>query len=88
MDSSEEEKIEKKVKKNTRQTQISIKAIHKNNIIIGEINIKKEDINKDIQIINSFENVKRKWKMEDRDDDDNEDEDEEENNNKKGGNNF
>ena len=35
------------------------KAIHKNNIIIGEINIKKEDINKDIQIINSYENVQR-----------------------------
>ena len=30
-------------------------------MIIGEIYIKKEDINKDIQIINSFENVKRKW---------------------------
>ena len=29
------------------------------NIIIGEINITKYDINKDIQIINSFENVKR-----------------------------
>ena len=36
------------------------KVIHKNNIIIGEINIKREDINKDIQIINSYENVKRK----------------------------
>ena len=41
---------------------------NKNNII-GEIDIKKEDINKDIRIINSFENVKRKWKWEDRDDD-------------------
>ena len=30
-----------------------------NNIIIGEINISKDDINKDIQIINSFENYKR-----------------------------
>ena len=30
-----------------------------NNIIIGEININKNDINKDIQIINSFENFKR-----------------------------
>ena len=36
---------------------------NKNNIIIGEIYIKKEDINKDIKIINSFENAKRenKW---------------------------
>ena len=36
------------------------------NIFIGEFNIKPEDINKDIQIINSFENVKRinKWKNE------------------------
>ena len=32
---------------------------NKNKIIIGEINIKKDDINKDKQIINSFENVKR-----------------------------
>ena len=31
----------------------------KNNIIIGEINISSNDINKDIQIINSFENYKR-----------------------------
>ena len=30
-----------------------------NNIIIGEINIGPNDINKDIQIINSFENLKR-----------------------------
>ena len=32
------------------------------NIIIGEIYINKEDINKEIQIINSFENIKRKYK--------------------------
>ena len=40
------------------------------NIIIGEIYINKEDINKDIRIINSFENYKRndKWR-EDREDD-------------------
>ena len=34
---------------------------NKNNVIIGEININKNDINKDIQIINSFENHKRKY---------------------------
>ena len=40
------------------------------NIIIGEIYINKEDINKDIRIINSFENCKRenKWRR-DREDD-------------------
>ena len=42
---------------------------NKNNIIIGEIYIKKEDINKDIQIINSFENVKREREWPDEDDD-------------------
>ena len=31
----------------------------RNNIIIGEIFINKDNINKDIRIINSFENVKR-----------------------------
>ena len=33
------------------------------NYIIAEIDIKKEDINKDIIIINSFENVKKENKM-------------------------
>ena len=41
-----------------------------NNIIIGEINIGIYDINKDILIINSFENVKRENKLiEDKKDD-------------------
>jgi len=40
-----------------------------NNIIIGEINIFPDDINKDIQIINSFENHKRIEKLEDKEDD-------------------
>ena len=39
------------------------------NIIIGEIYINKEDINKDIQIINSFENIKRKEEWKDEEDD-------------------
>ena len=34
------------------------------NYIISEIEIKEEDINKDIRIINSFEEVKRKLKWE------------------------
>ena len=38
---------------------------NENNIIIGEIYIKKEDINKEIQIINSFENVKKEYNWED-----------------------
>ena len=38
------------------------------NYIIAEINIKEDEINKDIRIINSFEEVKRKnkfWKIKD-----------------------
>jgi len=42
---------------------------NKNNKIIGEIYIKKEDINKDVRIINSFENVKREYGWKDEDDD-------------------
>ena len=41
----------------------------RNNSIIGEINISSSDINKDIQIINSFENFKRIEKLEDNEDD-------------------
>ena len=39
------------------------------NIIIGEINIGYEDVNQDIQILNSFENVKRINHYNDNDDD-------------------
>ena len=39
------------------------------NIIISEINIKPEDINKDIHIINSFENMKRENKIKNKEDD-------------------
>ena len=42
---------------------------NKNNIIIAEIYINEEDINKDIRIINSFENVKREKEWEHEDDD-------------------
>ena len=42
---------------------------NKNNIIIGEIYINKKDINKDIRIINSFENAKRENGWKDKDDD-------------------
>ena len=38
------------------------------NIIIGEIYINKEDINKDIRIINSFENMEKKWSFANKDD--------------------
>ena len=41
----------------------------KKNIIIGEIYIKKEDLNKNIRIINSYENLKREGKLEDSVDD-------------------
>ena len=33
----------------------------KNNEIIGEINIKEEDINKNIRIINSYEQAKKEF---------------------------
>ena len=36
--------------------------INTNNFIIGEINISKDDIKKNIQIINSYENNKKKRK--------------------------
>ena len=42
--------------------------INNKNYIIGEIEIKKEDINKDIRIINSYENYKRKNKDENNND--------------------
>ena len=41
------------------ENEINQRGIKSNNTIIGEINIKKEDINKQIQIINSYENKKR-----------------------------
>ena len=43
--------------------------INNNNYIIAEIEIKKEDINKNIRIINSFEQYKRENKRKERDDD-------------------
>ena len=46
-----------------------LEKINNKNIIIGEIYISEEDINKDIQIINSFENFKREEKLKDRKDD-------------------
>ena len=44
--------------------------INNNNIIIAEIEIKEDDINKDIRIINSFEQYKREriWKEDEEDD--------------------
>ena len=41
----------------------------KNNKILGEIYIKKEDVGKYIRIINSFENIKREWQFKDSDED-------------------
>jgi len=40
------------------------------NIIIGEISIDKDNINKDIRIINSFENHKREFNLKDKKDND------------------
>ena len=39
------------------------------NYVIAEIDIKKDDINKDIRIFNSFENLKRQERWEDEEDD-------------------
>jgi len=56
---NEYKKYEKDIEENNKKI----------NIIIGEINISSNDINKDIQIINSFENLKRKYKWENKEDD-------------------
>ena len=46
-----------------------LNEINYKNIIKGEIFINKNDINKDIQIINSFENEKRIQYYKDKEDD-------------------
>ena len=43
----------------------SEKAISEKNVIISEVNINTQDINKDIQIINSYENYRRKKETKD-----------------------
>jgi len=48
---------------------ISLKNKNKDNIIIGELYINKNDIKKNIQIVNSFENAKRIYGFPDEDDD-------------------
>ena len=59
----EYKKYEKDIEENNKKNN------KKNNIIIGEINISSNDINKDIQIINSFENYKRIKKLGEKEDD-------------------
>ena len=49
----------KKIYNNYKKYEYEINNTNSTNIIIGEINIGPDDINKDIQIINSFENLKR-----------------------------
>ena len=39
------------------------------NYILAEINIEEDDINKDIRIINTFEECKRKYEWDDQEDD-------------------
>ena len=56
--------LENELKDNINN-KISNKYLNKNNKIIGEIYIKKYDINKKIRIINSFENNKRENKRKD-----------------------
>ena len=51
---------EKEIKENNNRKKITDNITNKNdNFIIGEIKIKLDDINKDINIINSFENSQR-----------------------------
>ena len=47
----------------------TINQINYENIIVGEIYINNDNINKDIRIINSYENCKREWNKEDSKDD-------------------
>ncbi len=46
-----------------------ILAYNINNYIIGEIEINEDNINEEIRIINTFEEVKRQYKWRDREDD-------------------
>jgi surface protein len=62
----EENVINEKKFKEIKKDEIQIKEDENNykNYIIGEITIKKKDINKNIQIINSFENIdKSRWRI-------------------------
>ena len=61
--------LENKISKMNINSEITNKPSNNKNIIMGEIYINKDNINKDIQIINSFENVKRKHKWENKKDD-------------------
>ena len=47
------------------KSHIIVKQNNKNNYIIAEIEIKEKDINKDIRIINSYEQCKREYKLKD-----------------------
>ena len=65
----EEEKLSYNISRDN-EVKIRLSSIKlTENKIIGEINIGPNDINKDIQIINSFENFKRIKQMEDKEDD-------------------
>ena len=59
----------KKIYNNYKKYEYEINNTNSTNIIIGEINIGPDDINKDIQIINSFENYKRINDLDDKEDD-------------------
>ena len=59
----------KNIKDNKQKDINQENLINMNNFIIGEINVEKDDINKNIQIINSFEELKSIYKWKDKDDD-------------------
>ena len=62
----EYQKYEEEIEENNVKNRIKNKS--KNNIIIGEINISQNDINEDIQIINSFENYNKISQLNNEDD--------------------
>ena len=62
-----EEENNRQIKENNNKSNIKneLKNENINNYIIAELYIKEEDINKNIRIINSFEEYKRKAKFSD-----------------------
>ena len=66
---NEYRKYEEEIEENSAKRRRKNNNIE-NNIITGEVNITPNDINEDIQIINSFENYKKMFQLEDKNDDD------------------
>ena len=63
------EKKYKEIINNIDKKEMIILAYNINNYIIGEIEINEDNINEDIRIINTFEEIKRQYKRGDKEDD-------------------